>query len=313
MSAKLQKQNNVQYRYYELPPNLPVLALLGKRWIRPYGSDMPNSHFHNLMEIGYCYDGIGTMVYDEQRVPYGKGLISIIPPNFLHNTISKPGTTSRWEYLFFDAESFLTDMYGPLSQDAIELLRRSYNRSHHLWMDDHKELGQIILLIFELCRRKDKFYELEVKCLLMALIVRIVRLTPEDIKTRKAPAENNTLIQKALHFVQSNYDRHIQIADIAHACHVSETHCRRLFAKSIHMSPNAYINLVRVTAACKMLRNSHEPIHTIAAKCGFSSLSTFNRNFFEHVGTSPHQWRKGILDHEKQLEKKSILLFNGWL
>ncbi len=313
MNAKLQKQNNVQYRYYELPPNLPVLALLGNRWIRPYGSDMPNSHFHNLMEIGYCYDGSGVMVYDELRIPYGEGLISIIPPNFLHNTIAELGTTSRWEYLFFDAESFLIDMYGPLSQDAMQLLRRSYAATRHLQMDDYRELGQIILSIFDLCRRKDEFYELEVKCLLMALIVRIARLTPEEIKTHKGPVENNTLVQKALHFVQSNYERHIQIADIAHACHVSETHCRRLFAKSIHMNPIAYINLVRVTAACRLLRNSHESIRTIAAKCGFSSLSTFNRNFFEHVGIPPHQWRKGILDHGKQLEKKSILLFNGWL
>ncbi len=31
-----------------------VLALLGDNWIRDYGHDESNLHFHNLMEIGYC-------------------------------------------------------------------------------------------------------------------------------------------------------------------------------------------------------------------------------------------------------------------
>ena len=62
MAAK--KKHEIEFRYYEIPQNEPCMALLGEAWIRPYGMD--SLHFHNYMEIGFCYDGIGEVVLDEQ-------------------------------------------------------------------------------------------------------------------------------------------------------------------------------------------------------------------------------------------------------
>lgn len=58
------KKKEIEFRYYEIPQNEPCIALLGEAWVRPYGMD--SLHFHNYMEIGFCYDGIGELVLDEQ-------------------------------------------------------------------------------------------------------------------------------------------------------------------------------------------------------------------------------------------------------
>ena len=64
---KQEKRRKVEYRYYEVPQDVPVLALLGEGWIRPYGEEgLLALHFHNHLEIGYCYSGAGVFMIDGQ-------------------------------------------------------------------------------------------------------------------------------------------------------------------------------------------------------------------------------------------------------
>ena len=56
MKNHLEKEN-VEFRYYEIPQGMPVLPLLGEKWITRYGADP--MHFHNYLELGYCYSGKG--------------------------------------------------------------------------------------------------------------------------------------------------------------------------------------------------------------------------------------------------------------
>ena len=43
-----QEKEKIEFRYYELPKDLPILALLGEEWELPYGTDLV--HFHNHLE-----------------------------------------------------------------------------------------------------------------------------------------------------------------------------------------------------------------------------------------------------------------------
>ena len=81
------KKKEIEFRYYEIPQNEPCIALLGEAWVRPYGMD--SLHFHNYMEIGFCYDGIGELVLDEQTIPYKQGMFTVIPKNFPHKPPAK--------------------------------------------------------------------------------------------------------------------------------------------------------------------------------------------------------------------------------
>ena len=55
MSRK--KKPRMEYRYYEVPEKCPVLVLQGEKWLQNYGYQIDYLHFHNLMEIGFCYYG----------------------------------------------------------------------------------------------------------------------------------------------------------------------------------------------------------------------------------------------------------------
>ena len=95
-------------------------------------------------------------------------------------------------------------------------------------------------------------------------------------------------------------------------CHISETHLRRIFQESMRMTPVEYINWIRIRAACKELRKTNASVYDIALRCGFTTISTFNRNFRKILGVSPQQWRSAPEHYEQNLLKFDIKTQEGW-
>lgn len=58
----------------------------------------------------------------------------------------------------------------------------------------------------------------------------------------------------------------------------------------MNVLPLEYVNLVRIQKACDLLQQSGEAIESLARKVGFTSQSTFMRNFKKYVGDTPKQW-----------------------
>lgn len=104
------KKDKIEYRYYQMPEGSPILALLGEKWKQNYGRDVDYLHFHNYLEIGFCYYGEGTMTYGEEIYPFHGREFTIIPKNFPHTTDSAPGDISYWEYLFIDVDKFCQEI-----------------------------------------------------------------------------------------------------------------------------------------------------------------------------------------------------------
>ena len=101
------RKPKMELRYYKMPEGSPILALLGQKWVQNYGNDIDYLHFHNYLEIGFCYEGQGFMILGEDKVQFHDRIFSVIPANYPHTTNSDIGTISRWEYLFIDVEGFL--------------------------------------------------------------------------------------------------------------------------------------------------------------------------------------------------------------
>ena len=85
----------MEYRYYEIPAGSPVLALLGDKWVQNYGRDIDYLHFHNHLEVGFCYYGEGTVTFKED-IPFDGNMFTVIPKNFpirqlLRETVSATG------------------------------------------------------------------------------------------------------------------------------------------------------------------------------------------------------------------------------
>lgn len=306
------KKEQLQFRYYEIPQNQPVLALLGEKWIQNYGSQIDYLHFHNYMEIGFCYGGQGTLVLDKEAVRFGSNMFSVIPKNYPHTTNSDEGTISRWEYLFVDVENFMHEIYKDNPIFADDMIKRINNRAFFVNMEEYPETGRMILDICNEMRNKQEFYVETVRGILQSLLINIARINKTSSDKVRNQMISITQIAEALDYISKRFYEEITIADLAKVSHLSETHFRRVFEKSMHMTPVDYLNLVRVQMACEYMKKNNHPMENVAEKCGFRTVSTFNRNFKKVVGISPYQWKIHPENYESKLLNCKISAYKGW-
>ncbi len=310
------KQEKLEFRYYEMPQGSYVLPLLGEHWKRVYGRDVELLHFHNFLEIGYCYDGEGTLVLNDRNCPYFANTFSVIPPNYPHNTISGPDkkSTSSWEYLFVDVEGFLRDNCSDKPRFAQELLKRIYKEAYFLTYEGDPGLGSVIQEIIRELRCQDEYYKIKLKGLLMAMLVEIARLSTGELPRRQDVEDRSSQakISNALHYIGKHYSEPIHIGMLAEQCNLSETHFRRIFRDVMNMTPMEYVNFVRIQTACNLMERTDASIEEIAMKTGYISLSTFNRNFQKIMQMPPHRWRRRPSSQKGQLREYRVSIEDGW-
>jgi len=105
-------------------------------------------------------------------------------------------------------------------------------------------------------------------------------------------------LNKVFDFVSSNFQKSIQLDDIAQLANMSKTAFCRFFKLKTTKTFNQYLTDVRVSYACELLMNSDLTIAQIAIASGYNSQSLFNRQFKVLKGESP----RGYQERYKKLQ-----------
>ncbi len=309
------KKQKIELRYYDIPHDEFLFALFGKSWRRDYGHESNTMHFHNLLEIGVCLDGTGILKIENREIPYHPGMLSIIPPNVPHHTVSALGTQSSWEYIFIDVSKMINTLYG---EDVLFRQRLEERINKAVFFDEGEKAPEINLLVNgilqELRDKKDMLYREAVRGMALALLIWIARLSTDTAETPKAFYMRHGFeqVRPALELIQARFSGNLRVSEIAAACHVSESHFRRLFEEAVGMTPVEYINHIRIREACTLIRKKGISMEDISSRVGFSTVSTFNRNFKRITGMSPYQWKKQPDNYESRLSEFNILVEKGW-
>lgn len=310
------KKGSMEFRYYELMPGMPLLALLGEKWIHSVTEKghRDTLHFHNYMEIGYCYHGEGAILMEdtEHKVSFQAQTFTILPKNFPHSTVNNGESESSWEYLFVDVDGFLNEKYGDNPRKAEELIRLISAGPGIFQAEEEPVMAGMIRNMIELMRSMEEYYLDEVKSLLWALLLEIARKNRRENDGQPGPEKYQAIISRALDFISDHYAQDIRVGELAGMCHISETHFRRVFHACMGISPAEYINLVRIRMACDFMKKGNESVSVIANRVGFEVLSTFNRNFRKIMGVSPSEWKGSPENWERKLLDFNVRKEEGW-
>ncbi len=311
------KKKTVEFRYYDLPQKEYVLALLGEKWVRKYGDGITYLHFHNLMEIGVCRDGEGTLTIADRDYTYHRQMISVLPGNLPHTTNSEKGRESAWEYLFISPETLLRELYPENEVYRTQLLQIINRKAVFGDTSDYPQLTLIVNGIMEEMREKKKYYVDAVHGLLRSLVFEIARINEDNGNSGNQTGTSNRIsnmasISRALDYISVNFREPIRVEELAMQSNMSETHFRRIFTDYFQMTPVDYINMVRIQRACELLKTSDNSMNDIAVKCGYDTPSTFNRNFRRLLGVSPYKWKRNPENYESSLLHFHISAEKGW-
>ena len=306
------EKQRMEYRYYDMPPGEYVLPKLGKGWEQEYGIGYEGMlHFHNYMEIGYCYHGDGTLVIQDREVRYQGDMFTVIPENLPHTTVSAPGNICKWEYLFIDTRNFLSDVIKVSGIDEY-IIRNALDRSALVSRcADQPELSALVRAMLEECRRGDRYKNEILQGYLYAFLMLLVRHY-SDVPRSEKNNSGNSYLNDAIHFIYKNYREGIQISDVARACGLSESHFRRVFEESMNMKPVDFLNMVRIRAACRMIEREDYSMRDICFRVGYETPSTFNRNFRRLTGMTPYEWKKKKGNTAEFFRNFRISARKGW-
>ena len=308
----------VEFRYYDTLPQLPIYFLSRNNWLNCVGTRTACLHFHNLMEIGYCYNGNGNLLLGDQALKIESHMISVIPPNYPHSTDSIPGSIITWEYLFVDIDKCLEPVYGNDKAKLNYMKKLITQKAHFIHAKEYSEIAAAFRIILHEMLVQKEYHTSIVKGMVFSLLMRIARLTSSEMDdalltcSKPLDVENESQIKPALDYIRSHYQSPIRIQDLADACSISETYFRKIFKAFMNTSALDYINKIRILNAADSMRSTDRSIHEIISKSGFTSESTFNRNFKKYMGDSPKQWREKYAGKERQLKDFDIHLENGW-
>lgn len=303
----------LDFRFYDMPQKDPILVFAGEKWRRVYGAHSPNLHFHNIIEIGVCREGSGVLQYTDYEETYCAGEISIIPRYTPHNTVNPDGKASLWEYVFVDVHSYLERFYRN-DQQLVEKTEERINAKVNLIPGKaHPEIANAVDGIIREKDSSQNYSEEITTSLVLQMLFGIARVNSSYVWGQSDERiVRNRQVSDALQFIDQHYMEQLTIGDLASAVALSETHFRRIFKEAMNMAPVDYLNMTRIQQACALMLRTDDSIEEVSRKTGFTTASTFNRNFKTYMKETPLKWKKAHVGTEKDELGISVSTLRGW-
>lgn len=102
-------------------------------------------------------------------------------------------------------------------------------------------------------------------------------------------------IRKALALMNERVADVCILDRIARDAGLSRPHFYKLFRQNVGLTPNMYLNTLRVERSIQRLTRGADPITSIGLDLGFASQASFTRFFSNNVGVAPTDYRRGSL------------------
>ncbi|WP_126971772.1 AraC family transcriptional regulator [Gynurincola endophyticus] len=122
-------------------------------------------------------------------------------------------------------------------------------------------------------------------------ISRNTRLLCDDSMSSPAIIYNSRRIEKVMQYLQSNYDKNVQLSDCAKLVNMADVSFSRFFKNKTGMSFIDTLIQIRIGKASRSLIDTHQTVSEIAYNCGFNNISNFNRKFKQLKNITPAEFR----------------------
>lgn len=279
----------------EIENGIPKQFLCHIQEIKESGIVYP-AHFHDYMELLYCYHGVFEIYIDGKSVLFKKGDLLVIHPKEVHKIDALEG--GSYIVLRFDPEIIYNILeyheykyYLPILFKNIHLKKIiSKQETSTSFISDLFES-----ILYELTTQ-EYGYELAVKSMISQVYLWLIRFWNQSSADPQLK-ERHFLFQQikpVFDYVAINYQQDITAEDMAKLCNMSYSYFSRKFKKLMNLSFPDYVNLVRIDEAIKLLISTDASITEVAEQCGFCSISYFIKVFQKYRSITPLQFKKLI-------------------
>lgn len=212
-----------------------------------------------------CDDGGNFVAYD-----------LMFTPDFIDSSAIKMGDfkSLKDSFLFYslfpEEHAAMPDLH--VTNTKLTNYSEIFNRIYNEYVYGEKGFTQII-----------RAYSIE-------LIIKIFRDIEREGKATLS-TENKKTVERALSFIQENYNLSISVGDIATQVFLSPDYFRKLFKKVTGISVINYLQKMRLEKACTLLKTTDLSIKDVCSQVGYTDLQAFYKIFKKVIGTTPQNYR----------------------
>jgi AraC-like DNA-binding protein len=99
-------------------------------------------------------------------------------------------------------------------------------------------------------------------------------------------------IRRAVKAMREDPGQTPSVARLASAAGLSRAHFFRLFGQATGVTPNVFLNVLRLESAVTSMVATQEPVAAVSDRLGFSAPAHFTRFFRDHAGVTPTAFRQ---------------------
>ncbi len=245
------------------------------RTVSPYFTERANL---NSFLIIYTLSGKGLLKY--QGTSYYLHPGSVILINCMEQHYYECLSGQEWEFLWlhFNGSAAL-GYYEEFSKNNFHVLREQ----------DAFFMESTMRRILSLTIKKDLHSEIIVSKLITDILTQLlIENSTENMGLGVIPE----YIRKSIKEIEIHFYEPLSLDYFAKQLSISKFHFAREFKKYIGLTPNEYLNLIRINHSKELLKYSQLTVEEIAIKCGYNYPSHFINQFKKFEGSTPLQYRK---------------------
>ncbi len=259
-----------------------------------YAEEIVFLHWHDCFEFALCLEGNAVFDIAGQGVQAVKpGDIYFISPGRLHYSRSIVSPGSLWLWVYCNFPLLLAPYFTHTDWSFLDRMSRC---GYAKLMTDEPEIRELLQALYQNRHDLD-----ECRAYALLLVKRMKKWFERDVASAHAGVPLGEVsgqdagperIQKALQLIGRKYAQKLTVVELARTCGMSVNNFRRIFTKTTGVAPLLYLNQYRCAMAKAYLLDKHYSVTEIAWRCGYPTISSFNRQFLALVGMSPSDFRK---------------------
>lgn len=112
-----------------------------------------------------------------------------------------------------------------------------------------------------------------------------------DLRSANERGEDYSAVAEVVQHIRKNFGETLRVPELAARAGLSGYQFEQRIRKLFQITAGQLIQKTRMEAAVRRLRETNDPIATVALDCGYSDQSAFTRQFRQTVGLSPSEYR----------------------
>ncbi len=226
---------------------------------------------------------------DELCVPAGNCLLQYTPEKCLCSHCMREQQAQLLEIVCpaTDLQRLVGDT--PLGRDLHAAM--THGRPMHVHRPMTTAIRQALIGLREIIRSGDQGSAPLILSKTLEMVWHFTHSGGQDVSAQ-IPAETLRAVDKAKSILEANMENPPDLESLASQVNMSLSKLKQVFPMACGMPPYAYLRLLRMEKAMRLLRNESRSVTETALEVGYSNLSHFSKTFIEHFGIKPSQARK---------------------